>query len=227
MEKKLLLRQKEEEKNEKLRSLSVAEKELEKAEKEELVKKSEDELHQNMKVQLSKARDRLREFTEKIRISHFHLLEKEIASGLKTLLRKKDWIQSVKINQANKNEFNVSLRIENNVEINASKLSAGERQLLAVSVLWALARKSRVSLPTVIDTPLGRLDSKHRRYFVENYFPYVSNQVILLSTDEEISGKYYDFLKKHVGREYQIQYNEQSQSSEIKAGYFKNLMEAA
>ena len=82
-------------------------------------------------------------------------------------------------------------------------------------------------MPTVIDTPLGRLDSKHRRHFVENYFPYVSNQVILLSTDEEICGKYYDFLKKFIGKEYQVHYNEQSQSSEIKEGYFKNLMEAA
>ena len=51
--------------------------------------------------------------------------------------------------------------------------------------------------------------------------------MILLSTDEEISGKYYEFLKKHVGKEYKIQYNEQSQSSEINEGYFKNLMEAA
>jgi DNA sulfur modification protein DndD len=52
--------------------------------------------------------------------------------------------------------------------------------------LRGLAKASGRPLPTIIDTPLGRLDSTRRRHLLERYFPVASHQVILLSTDEEI-----------------------------------------
>ena len=69
------------------------------------------------------------------------------------------------------------------------RLSAGEKQLLGIAFLWGLARISGHRLPIAIDTPLGRLDSSHRNNLVERYFPSASHQVILLSTDTEISKK--------------------------------------
>ncbi len=96
-----------------------------------------------------------------------------------------------------------------------------------MAVLWALSQKSGKQLPTVIDTPLGRLDSKHRKDFVDLYFPNASDQVILLSTDEEIVGRYYRSLKKHLAHEYLIEYDEKKQSSAVVKGYFENYKEAA
>ena len=101
-----------------------------------------------------------------------------------------------------------------------SRLSAGERQLLAIAVLWGLAEASGKEIPTVIDTPLGRLDGKHRNKLINNYFPNASQQVILLSTDEEINGEYYKQLSPSICREYHLQYNEQQQSSAFTEGYF-------
>ena len=57
---------------------------------------------------------------------------------------------------------------------------------------------------TIIDTPLGRLDSSHRRHLVERYFPFASHQVILLSTDEEIVGPYHKALAPFVARHYRL-----------------------
>jgi DNA sulfur modification protein DndD len=102
------------------------------------------------------------------------------------------------------------------------RLSAGERQLLATSILWGLAKASGRALPTIIDTPLGRLDSSHRRHLLERYFPVASHQVILLSTDEEIDEASLKHLKQFVGREYQLTFNEQDRSTQIEKGYFWN-----
>ena len=103
-----------------------------------------------------------------------------------------------------------------------SRLSAGERQLLAISLLWGLARASGRPLPTIIDTPLGRLDSSHRRHMIDRYFPVASHQVILLSTDEEIDIESLERLLPYVGRRYYLQFDETSRSTMITEGYFWN-----
>ena len=100
-------------------------------------------------------------------------------------------------------------------------LSAGERQLLAISIVWTLSEVSKVNVPIVIDTPLGRLDSKHREQLITKYFPQAGAQTIILSTDEEIIGKYYKSLKPYIGNEYLCTENEKAQSGKILRGYFK------
>ena len=65
------------------------------------------------------------------------------------------------------------------------RLSAGEKQLMVVSLLWALAICSRRKLPVIIDTPLSRLDSKHRMALLQTYVPNASDQTNVLSTDSE------------------------------------------
>ena len=175
-------------------------------------------LHLKMKEQLVTGRKALNLFEEKIRTKHLKTLEDLIKDGIKLLLRKKSLIKSIAICP---NTFQLTLNVVGKGLVPSSKLSAGERQLLAVSVLWALAKTSRIKLPTVIDTPLGRLDSNHRNTFVEKYFPKAGEQVILLSTDEEIIGQYYESIKGHLSHEYLIEYDDTSQSSNITTGYFK------
>ena len=100
------------------------------------------------------------------------------------------------------------------------RLSAGERQLLATSLLWGLSRVSGRALPTVIDTPLGRMDSHHRRNLVERYFPQASHQVILLSTDEEIHGGWLDALEPAIGRKYLLEHDDAARRTTVRDGYF-------
>ena len=51
---------------------------------------------------------------------------------------------------------------ENGNEVSKESLSAGEKQLMVIAILWALALCSKKKLPVIIDTPLSRLDSQHR-----------------------------------------------------------------
>ncbi len=105
-------------------------------------------------------------------------------------------------------------------ELLKNQLSAGEKQLFAVSIIWGLAKCSGYEMPVVIDTPLGRLDSHHRQSFVEGYLPYASKQVVVLSTDEEINGRYLELIMPYVNKTYTLVYNEESRSSSIVGGYF-------
>ena len=80
-------------------------------------------------------------------------------------------------------------------------LSAGEKQLMVISLLWALAKCSKRKLPVIIDTPLSRLDSNHRETLIKSYFPNASEQTIILSTDSEITSDYYMMMKENIGDE--------------------------
>ena len=72
----------------------------------------------------------------------------------------------------------------------------------------------------IIDTPLGRLDSEHRRNLIEHYFPHASHQVLILSTDTEVDPAFYRSLSQHVSHAFEIKYDSATSSSEIRDGYF-------
>ena len=105
-------------------------------------------------------------------------------------------------------------------EVAKESLSAGEKQLMVIAILWALAICSKKKLPVIIDTPLSRLDSMHRTSLVTSYFPNASDQTIILSTDSEIDHTYYGLMKQAVGDEFTLNYDEETRSTTIMKGYF-------
>lgn len=105
-------------------------------------------------------------------------------------------------------------------EIAKKRLSAGEKQLMVISLLWALATCSKKRLPVIIDTPLSRLDLSHRQALIKTYFPQASDQTIILSTDSEIDENYYALMKKSIGDEFTLKYSDKTKSTTIKSGYF-------
>ena len=164
-----------------------------------------------------KSRSTLLKFKEALIGSHIESLGNSITACFHSLHRKKDLNLRFNIQPS---DFSLHIITNDGQEMPSSKLSAGERQLLAVAILWALAKSSGKTLPTVIDTPLGRLDGPHREKLIKNYFPMASSQVLIFSTDEEVNEKYYKSLKPHISAEYKINYDEKSQSSSFEEGYF-------
>lgn len=111
----------------------------------------------------------------------------------------------------------------NGIAINKESLSAGEKQLMVISLLWALALCSKKKLPVIIDTPLSRLDSSHREALITTYFPQASEQTIILSTDSEIDAYYHNMMKENIGDEFTLIYDDISKSTTIRRGYFEGV----
>jgi DNA sulfur modification protein DndD len=168
---------------------------------------------------IPKVKKTLENFRQRVISRHIGSLENSIYDSFQHLIRKPDLLGSVKI--SNK-DYQMTLHDPFGVVVPFQILSAGERQLLATSILWGLAKVSGRPFPLIIDTPLGRLDSHHRTHLVERYFPAASHQVILLSTDEELVGKYRNMLECHVGRKYLLSYDHSLSSSNILEDYFHN-----
>ena len=105
-------------------------------------------------------------------------------------------------------------------ELLKHQLSAGEQQMFAISIVWALALTSGYKAPVIIDTPMARLDSSHRANFVTKYLPAASSQVMVLSTDEEVYGRYLDLVRDNVVDYYTLLYREEEQCTSIVHGYF-------
>ena len=99
-------------------------------------------------------------------------------------------------------------------------LSAGEKQMMVIALLWSLAICSKKRLPVIIDTPLSRLDSLHRQSLINVYFPKASDQTIILSTDSEIDSYYYQMMQNDIGDEFTLVYDEEAKATSIKTGYF-------
>ena len=165
-----------------------------------------------------RVRKTLGNFRTKVIQRHVNNMETLMLESFRELLRKTDLVHGLRIDPES---FTVSLEDKRGQELPFDRLSAGERQLLATAMLWGLARASGRPIPTVIDTPLGRLDSSHRNHLVERYFPRASHQVILLSTDEEIVGSYHRKLEPFVARQYMLDHDESLGSTQVVPGYFK------
>jgi len=143
-------------------------------------------------------------------------LSKRIMTCFMSMVKKESMIQNITIDPST---LDIKLVDYTGGELLKTQLSAGEKQLFAVSIIWGLAQCSGYDMPVIIDTPLGRLDSHHRTSFVEGYLPYAGKQVVVLSTDEEIYGRYYELIHPYVGKEYTLVYNEDTKSTSIEVGY--------
>ena len=160
----------------------------------------------------------LQEYNTRLQARKVGELAQTITDCYKVLANKKTLINHIEMDQQS---LNLRYINDDGKDVVKEKLSAGEKQLMVISILWALAICSKKKLPVIIDTPLSRLDSSHRSSLVTNYFPHASEQNIILSTDTEITPEYYEMLKPSIGDEFYLDYNEDTKSTTIRRGYFK------
>ncbi|NYH17829.1 hypothetical protein [Paraburkholderia bryophila] len=128
-----------------------------------------------------------------------------ITAEFQSLLRKRKLVSRVIVDPST---YHVKIEDGKGQELPMDRLSAGERQMLAVSVLSALIKERKGRFPVVIDTPLARLDRQHRTSLIKRFFATVSHQVIVLSTDEEVEGATHDALRPYTSKEYLLEFDD-------------------
>ncbi|MGA6840596.1 DNA sulfur modification protein DndD [Priestia megaterium] len=144
-------------------------------------------------------------------------IKEEFSKMLRQLFRKQDEFGKIEFDI---NTYTVRLYNDRMQEISIQDRSAGEMQMIASALIWALTKASDLSLPMVIDTPLGRLDSYHRNHLINHYYKELSEQVIILSTDTEITQEYITLMEKNSYKQYMLDYDENKKYTVIRDGYF-------
>lgn len=211
-------KQKLNDKNEELRLLLI-QKEKNARELKKFIEKIETEDSINKRTKLvSKVHNVLKDYYEQVKEKKIHIFCELFIESYEKVARKKNVFSRITLNPET---YEVKLYKKGKSyekEVKKSELSEGEKQIYAITVLWTLTKMSPKQLPFIIDTPLGRLDIPHRENIVLNFFPKVSHQLIILSTDTEIDEKYYKNLKSRINKNYILDYSDGE--TQIKEGYF-------
>ena len=131
--------------------------------------------------------------------------------------KKENYITKMEIE---KDSYKITLYDNKGIEKDITILSAGEKQLLIAAIVWSIFKLSDRNNIFTFDTPLARLDKENRALFVEKILCTISDQVLILSTDEEIVGDLYKIVKNHLSKTYTLINDEKEGKTEIKEAYF-------
>lgn len=106
-------------------------------------------------------------------------------------------------------------------EIYLSQLNTASKQVVIQVLLKSLHEFGDYDPPVMIDTVMGVLDETSRAIVLENYFPDLSQQTILLSSDSEIRiGKDLEKIEPFISKTYTLQRDKEKQLTDVVSGYF-------
>lgn len=132
-------------------------------------------------------------------------LQKSILLGLKKIMHKDDFIYDVRINIL-EDVMDIDLIGKNAKIIDKDSLSKGEQQLYATALLKALVDESGIKFPVFIDSPLQKFDKLHSKNIIKEFYPTISEQVVLFPLlEKELSELEYEYLKPNVNKVFVIE----------------------
>src|SRR5690625_4820538 len=145
---------------------------------------------------------------QRIKEKKKHSLQKSILIGLKEMIHKKDFIQNVKVNIID-DVMDIDLLDKDGNIIDKDSLSKGEQQLYASALLKALVDESGIKFPVFIDSPLQKFDNQHSKNIIKEFYPNISDQVVLFPLlEKELTETEFDLLKPYLHKTFLIQNSE-------------------
>ncbi len=137
---------------------------------------------------------------QKIKEDKKYSLQKSIMLGLKKIMHKNDFIHNIRVNVVDE-VMDIDLLDKNDLIIDKDSLSKGEQQLYATALLKALVDESGIKFPVFIDSPLQKFDKYHSKNIIKEFYPAISEQVVLFPLlEKELSELEYDYLKPNVNK---------------------------
>jgi DNA sulfur modification protein DndD len=149
---------------------------------------------------------------QKIKEDKKYSLQKSIMLGLKKIMHKNDFIHNIRVNVVD-DVMDIDLLDKNDQIIDKDSLSKGEQQLYATALLKALVDESGIKFPVFIDSPLQKFDKYHSKNIIKEFYPAISEQVVLFPLlEKELSELEYDYLKPNVNKVFVIENNNNGSS---------------
>ncbi len=143
-------------------------------------------------------------FLSKLKEKKRESLQSKILAELKRLMHKQQFIERVEV-VLEEDLLDIDFYDGEGNLINKDGLSKGEQQLYATALLKALVDESNIKFPIFIDSPLQKFDHQHAINIIKDFYPMISEQVILLPLlEKELTEKEFDSLHPRVSKTYLI-----------------------
>jgi DNA sulfur modification protein DndD len=153
---------------------------------------------------------------QKIKEDKKYSLQKSLLLGLNKIMHKKDFVHEIRIN-VYEEVMDIDLIDKQGKIIEKDSLSKGEQQLYATALLKALVEESGIKFPVFIDSPLQKFDKYHSKNIIKEFYPSISEQVVLFPLlEKELSEKEFNLLKENINQVYLIE-NKINRSVFVKA----------
>lgn len=130
-------------------------------------------------------------------------------------------IGRVELSSGNSDEITFKMYHIKGNEIYLSQLNAGAKQTLMQVLLKVLYELGDYNPPVMIDTVMGVMDKESRDAILENYFPDLAHQTILLSTNTEITTENdLEKIQAYVAKTYTLHRDKENQCTTVSEDYF-------
>ena len=168
---------------------------------------------------------KLRPFSDKVADSLLKKKKAQIETEMQSQLNKllvsyKGHVARVELSDSMEN-FNIRLYHSAGNEISLNQLNAASKQIFIQVLLKVLRNLGDYNPPVMIDTVMGVLDNESRDALMEEYFPQLAEQTILLCTTSEIrTDSDYVKLEPFISKTYTLHRNVEEQNTTVAEGYF-------
>lgn len=148
--------------------------------------------------------DKLDKFINQLKLKKKISLEKSILREMNRLMHKDDFVSKVNV-VISGDLIDIELYDHQKQFIDKELLSKGEQQLYATALLKALIEESNIRFPVFIDSPLQKFDKQHSRNIIQEFYPFLSGQVVLFPLlQKELNEQEYNWMLPRVGKAYLI-----------------------
>lgn len=146
----------------------------------------------------------LDEFIKELKIDKKAFLEAKIREELNSLMHKKNFISKVDV-EIGSDIIDIHLYDGKANYVDKEMLSKGEQQLYATALLKSLVDESNIDFPVFIDSPLQKFDKKHSKNIIGEFYPKISDQVVLFPLlEKELTETEFNTLLPKINKAYLI-----------------------